>query len=289
LEIQGIVLQIKQQFYGGLKLKEILACTGLKEFVSPRKHLIYEYHFLKRKSQNEQEVIGRHQLISVQSDWSQKSIVCINSGAKIFNSLIPLREEFVRESGTWSHQSSRKIFTAAATLHSFKGVHIAIRALKVLVENGVNASLNIASPYPKGIRQSGYLRYILQMIRKYNLESNVKWLGPLDAASLVSELQSADVVLIPSFVESYSLILYESLCIGTPIVCSYAGAMPEAGFHNPEIKYFQPGDYFIAAYHLMEILNGGGAINKTKHSFVSSAAAVNRQLSIYKKIINNYS
>ena len=284
LEIQGILSQIKQQFYGGLTPKEILSCTGFKEFVKPKIHLIYQYYFYKLQTRNEQEVIGSHHLISVQSEWSQRSIGGINSKAKIFKSLLPLREEFVSASGTWTYPSSRKIFTSAAGLHSYKGLHIALRALKILVENGVNASLNIAGALSKGVRQSGYKRYLLRLINELKLEGHVIWLGALDAKEIVLELQTSDVVLIPSYMESYCMVLYESIAIGIPIVCSYAGAMPEAGRLTSSIKYFQPGDYRVAASHLSDVLSSAYESNIESQPVVTAKAAVERQLAIYKEI-----
>jgi glycosyltransferase involved in cell wall biosynthesis len=284
LEIQGILSQIKQQFYGLLTPKEIFHCTGFKEFVKPKTHLLYQYYFYKRLARNEQEVIRSHHLIAVQSEWSKSSILGINSKAKIFNSLIPLREEFVSASGTWIYPSSWKIYTSAAGLHSFKGIHIALRALKILVENGVNVCLNIAGAQSKGIRQSGYKLYLLRLIKDLNLEAHVNWLGALDAKEIVHELQTSDVVLIPSFMESYCMVLYESMAIGIPIVCSYAGAMPQAGRLSSSIKYFQPGDYRVAASYLSNVLSSAFESNIETPPVVTAEAAVERQLSIYKEI-----
>lgn len=284
LEIQGILSQIKQQFYGGLTPKEIFSCTGFKEILKPKNHVLYQRYFSKLKARNEQEIIKNHPIISVQSGWSERSILGINSKAKIFNSLIPLREEFVSASGTWTHPSSRKIFTSAAGLHSYKGLHIAFWALKILVENGVNVSLNIAGEQSKGIRQSGYKRYLLRLIKDLNLGAHVNWLGALDAKEIVLELQRSDVVLIPSYMESYCMVLYESIAVGIPIVCSYAGAMPEAGRLSSSIVYFQPGDYRVAASYLSDLLSSAFESNIESPPVVTAEAAVERQLAIYKEI-----
>lgn len=285
LEIQGILYQIKQQFYGGLTPREIIGCTGLKEIIKPKSHLLYQYYFCTRNAQNEKEIIKNHSLISVQSGWSQRSVLGINSGAKIFNSLRPLRQEFISGFGTWSRQSSGKIFTSAAALHTFKALHIAIRALKILISNGINVSLNIVGPLSKGIRKSGYQRYLMRLIKDLKLEAYVNWLGALDAGEILRELQTSDVVLIPSFTESYCMVLYESLSIGVPVVCSYAGAMPEIASNSSSVYYFQPGDYMIAADLLSEVIHNKYQIDIDKNLLVTSESAVHRQLDIYKNIL----
>jgi glycosyltransferase involved in cell wall biosynthesis len=196
-----------------------------------------------------------------------------------------LRNEFVIASGTWFYQKSRRIFTSLAGLHSYKGLHIALKALKVLIDNGFYATLNIAGAQSKGIRQSGYKRYLLRLIKSLKLESHVFWLGALDAKEIVHELQNSDVVLIPSFTESYCMVLYEAISIGIPIVCSSAGAMPEAGRFNHEINYFQPGDYIVAASLLSDMLSNNHELNKELVTVVTAKAALERQLDIYKEII----
>jgi glycosyltransferase involved in cell wall biosynthesis len=284
LEIQGILTQIRVQFYGELTPREILACTGLKEFVRPKTHILFQHFFYIRQAQNEQEIVRSHQLIGVQSEWSHRSIVGINSKAKIFKGIIPLRVEFVSAARTWSHQSSGKIFTSAAGLHSFKGLHVTLRALKILVDKGLNVCLNIAGAQSRGFRQSGYKRYLLALINELKIESHVNWLGALDAMEIVHELQSSDVVLISSYMESYCMVLYEALAVGVPIVCSYAGAMPEAGRLSSSIKYFQPGDFTLAASHVSDVLCSAYESNFDSPPVFTAEAAVKRQLEIYNEI-----
>lgn len=285
LETQGILSQIRQQFYGGLTFKEILSCTGFREFVFPKAHLFFQYYLLKQGVKDEEDMIKSHNYISVQSEWSQRTILGINSGATIFHSLIPVREEFGLATRIQSHQKSGKVFMSIASLHCFKGVHVAIKALKILIDNGFLGSLNIAGAQSTGIKKTGYNRYLLRLIRDLKLEEYVNWLGPLDAEQLVRELQSSDVVLIPSFMESYSMVLHESIAIGIPIVCSYAGAMPEARLLSSCVQYFQPGDYRVAASLLSDVFLCQHEFNRGSITVVTAEAALQRQLSIYEKII----
>lgn len=156
--------------------------------------------------------------------------------------------------------------------------------MKILVESGVDASLHIGGEQSKGIRQSGYKRYILGMINDFKLKAHVKWLGALDAKNIVSHLQASDVVLIPSYIESYSVTLYEAIAVGVPIVCSYAGAMPEASKLTSSIHYFQPGDYRVAASLLSDKILCKQQLNRESITLVTSEAAVKRQLTIYNDI-----
>jgi glycosyltransferase involved in cell wall biosynthesis len=286
LEMQGVLIQIKQHFFGGMSFFDVLRCTGPKELLKFKTHLLYQYKTYSLKSTIEESLIKANKYISVQSDWTCKIVNSINPQAKIFNSLIPLRVEFIKAKDTWNSSKSGRIFTSLATLHSFKGLHVAIQSVAVLRQNGIDATINIAGAYSHGLRKSGYQRYLHALIKKYKLEEHVFWLGALDADELVCEFQRASAIIIPSYVESYCVSLYEALCIGTPVVCSFAGAMTESSRLGPNVKYFQPGDFISAAFLLKGYLT-----NSTKKTFfinnvVSPNIATERQLSIYHELLS---
>lgn len=285
LEIQGLATQIRQHVYGGLTPMEILCSTGIKEFLKFKTHLLYQKSIYNILSKNEIRIIKKHKFISVPSYWSFKSVALINSSAYIFNSLVPLRDEFISSRATWNYQGNNEIFISSASPHAFKGLHVAIRALHVLKNNKINAKLKIAGAHGMGIRQSGYKLFLLRLIKKLKLQDEVLWLGPLNSNEIVKELNSSDAVLIPSYIESYCVALYEAVCIGTPVVCSYSGALPEVIEISDNINLFQPGDHIMAAYHLSQLFLSKSSNKATSGIHVTSERAVERQLEIYSKIL----
>ena len=60
-------------------------------------------------------------------------------------------------------------------------------------------------------------------------------------------MHKANVVVVPSFVESYCLALDEALTVGVPVVSSFAGAMPELATNEKSALYFPPGDIVMCA------------------------------------------
>lgn len=286
LEMQGVLCQIRQQFFGGLSFFQILKCTGPKELLKFKTHLLCQYRTYVKKAKRESDIIKAHRFISIQSNWTEGVIRSITTSAITFSSLIPLRAEFTNARNTWRGQAPIRIFTSAANLHAFKGLHVAIEAVAVLRHNGIDASLYVAGAYSSGIRKSGYQRYLEGLIKHHKLDGHIYWLGALDAEELVHELQIASVVVIPSYVESYCVSLYEALCIGTPVVCSFAGAMPEGTIFTSDVKYFQPGDYVTAAFLLQKVLDVSERKETTENNAISTNEAVKRQLDIYSQILN---
>ena len=58
---------------------------------------------------------------------------------------------------------------------------------------------------------------------------------------------------IPSFIESYSLALAESMMVGTPSVVSYAAAMPEFAKDNEQVLFYDSLDVISCAARIENI------------------------------------
>jgi len=66
-----------------------------------------------------------------------------------------------------------------------------------------------------------------QALDRLALRDAVRFTGPVPEAELVSLLQRAAVVAIPSLYEGFSLPAIEAMACGTPLVTTDAGALPE--------------------------------------------------------------
>jgi glycosyltransferase involved in cell wall biosynthesis len=231
-------------------------------------------------------------LISTQSDWVRSQILEINPEAQIFCTSIALRSEFI-DSHKWDFTICEKyrVFTSTSYLNSYKGLHILIDAIAILKNRYPQISLHIAALNVIGIRESGYSKWLKNRIKKLKIDKNIFWLGPLDAINLVKQIHIANVVAIPSFVETYSLAFEEALTLGTPTVASFAGAMPELADHKKSTLFFSPGDAVMLARSIEIIFSNHDFAKKiSKNSYnkkiLNSNSDVGQsQLEIYKKIL----
>jgi glycosyltransferase involved in cell wall biosynthesis len=156
-----------------------------------------------------------------------------------------------------------------------------------------NIQLRIAGGYrKKGIRKSGYERWLEKKITQLGIIESVKWLGNLNAEEIVAELQSANCTIISSFVESYCMALAEAITVGCPCVVSYAGAMPELAQDNVSALFFPMGDYTMCASKIGQILSDEilaqslsfNAIQKSKHD-KHPDAIMSEQVELYNKLL----
>jgi len=120
-----------------------------------------------------------------------------------------------------------------------KGVHIVIAALKHIVKENSNIMLYIV-----GDGDKKYLEYLYDLIRCFNIEKNVTFLGKLDHIDALAMLKAADVAVVAEqwFSDFGNLVVVEALQLGTPIVCSDLGSAKEytdvfIAFRNDPLAY----------------------------------------------------
>jgi len=102
-------------------------------------------------------------------------------------------------------------------LEENKGVHVLIKSLKKVVEKKPDVILNIAG---SGTQQP----YLEELVKRLNLEKNVRFLGWVNN---VSELiQESAFVVVPSiWLESFGMVILESMIYFRPVIGSNRGGI----------------------------------------------------------------
>lgn len=299
LEIQGIKGACADVFMGGMSRAEVRSTIGLRELLFPS-HSLYGFQKNHKKwFPYEKMMLHKHIYISTQSDWVRSWITpYVSDGAKIFETDISVRKEFFEASKWKFHDRTvKQILCFADDGKPYKGLDIAIKALHIVKRVKPNVILNVVGNFKfnrNGIQISGYCKYILKLIKTYGLENNINFIGCLNATVLAEQMASSDVILHPSFVESYSLALAESMTIGVPSVVSFAGAMPELVHDGESALLYNSYDYRKCAYSVINILDNETLSNHLSTNSRTVALkrnnpqrVVNIQLDIYNKILNN--
>lgn len=297
LEIQGLKYACAKVFYGDLAMSELLRCVGPLEILRPSSSLFMGKRRFERWGRFEKEMILKHKYISTQSDWVRSHMLSINSASTLFNTGIMLRQEFL-ESHAWSSQkhqttSSPSLFTSSSGAAAYKGLHVLLRAIALLKEKYPRIVLNVAGDIMKnGIRQSGYSRWLHRESHRLGVFDNICWLGPLDAEGIICNSLKVSAVVIPSFVETYSLAMAEAMVIGVPVVASSAGAMPELACNGLSALFFPSGDEVACASQIEKVIDDKVLANKLSQNSRQTGLTrnsphevVKRQISIYNEIL----
>ena len=105
-----------------------------------------------------------------------------------------------------------------ARLVPLKGHPIAIKALAILSNRGVDATLTIAGDGPER-------NHLYSLAEQEGVADKVHFLGTV--SQLIPVYQSADFLLVPSLREAASLVIPESLTCGTPAIAANTGGISE--------------------------------------------------------------
>ena len=101
----------------------------------------------------------------------------------------------------------------AARLSPEKGISFLIKALKLLADGGHVLHLRLAGNGPS--------REALEaMAKNFGISANVKFLGFLDEDEIIGELRSADLFVLPSFIEGLPVSAMEALAVGVPVIAT---------------------------------------------------------------------
>ena len=115
--------------------------------------------------------------------------------------------------------------------------------------------MRIAGAHQKeGLRQDGYIAWVVREIKRLEIGLNVNWLGPLNASQIVSEMQASSAMVIPSFIENCSTSMQEAMSVGTPVVATYTGGLPSLAKDEGSALFFSLDDEAMCAYQLERVL-----------------------------------
>ena len=287
IELQGLKYAIAKVFHGGLSFQEQWACVGLKEIL----RMSSIWHGRRRFSLwggFEREIINQHHHIVVQTKWIEAQVKATNNNCTIFESDLLLRDPFYNAK-PWQHLGRHQIFCSAAYSSPFKGLHIAIRSIAILKNRFPNIVLHIAGAHHRaGLRQDGYVTWIVREVERLGVGANVKWLGPLNALQIVSEMQTSSAMVIPSFIENCSTSMQEAMLVGTPVVASYTGGLPSLAQDGESALFFPVGDEAMCAYQLDRILTDRDLVTQLSKQSRYRALKRNNRERIIKNQLSSY-
>lgn len=140
-------------------------------------------------------------------------------------------------------------FLIAGTLQENKGQHLAIRAFNQLKKKGYkNIKLYIAGGDP-----NGYLKYLKSLIKEYNIENDVEYLGFVK--NMTEIRKKVDIELLCSESEAFGLVVVEAMLAGNVIIASNSGATSEIIKDNENGYLYKCGDYKDLSLKMEKIIN----------------------------------
>ena len=136
-----------------------------------------------------------------------------------------------------------RIIAVASADSPMKGVAVLLHAVaKLATERDVRVTV-VAKPTPGGLTE--------QLARDLALGDRVRFVHGISDGQLAELLASAEIAVVPSLYEGFSLPAVEHLACGTPLVVSRTGALPEVV--GDAAVQIPPGDTEALAAALREL------------------------------------
>lgn len=165
--------------------------------------------------------------------FATEKIVVIHRGTDLKHflpsSVDIARIERLREE--WGVDRNRRIILLAARLTNWKGQKVLIRAAKLLVDRGMTDIMVILAGDPQGRMQ--YVRELESLIKELDLKNHVKIIGHCTDMPAAFAISAA--VAVPSTEpEAFGRSAVEAQAMGTPVIVSDLGAVPETVLATPD-------------------------------------------------------
>ena len=163
-----------------------------------------------------------------------------------------------------------------------KGVDVLLQAFGEVVNQVPEATLELGGDGPER-------RDLESLSRSLGIGPNVRFLGRLSLTEVVEAMHRADLFVLPSYYETFGVVLIEAMATGLPVIATTCGG-PE-GFITPEVgDLVPPGDASALAAAILRRFGSVPApdpirIRDYALSHFGHAAVANRLLQIYRKIV----
>ncbi|MDE3719758.1 glycosyltransferase family 4 protein [Nocardiopsis sp. N85] len=167
-----------------------------------------------------------------------------------------------------------RIVCTASADSPLKGVATLLRAAaKLATERDVTLTI-VSKPRPGGPTDL--------LVDELGLRDRVEFVSGIDDTALAELVAAAQIAVVPSFYEGFSLPAVEAMACGTPLIASHAGALPEVvGTDGDAGRLIPPGDPELLAAELTALLDddterermGAAAWHRVQERFTWRAVA----------------
>ena len=110
----------------------------------------------------------------------------------------------------------------------------------------------------------GTKRYLSKISRSIRNDSRIEYRGAYSPERLGDILSHLDVVVVPSIIESYSIVVREALAAKVPVIASRVGGIPEAIEHMRNGILFESGNVRELASRLREIVQDRSILHRLR-------------------------
>jgi glycosyltransferase involved in cell wall biosynthesis len=290
VSVQGIISKIKECCFDGLPKMFSIRYNTLKEILKLNgnycKYLLY-----KKNSRYEKEIFSRVHYANVVNTWDESTAKEYNENIKCFRLEYNLRDEFYASQKWDINKINRhQIFTNPGGV-PIKGLHILCKALYFVKKKYPDVMLIVPGMSIGGGKlavNSGYSKYIRDIIKKYNLEENIYFAGRLSGDEMRQYMLQSHISVIPSAIEGTSLVLRENMFLGVPVIASFRGGMADFVRDKESGFLYDFNEYPYLAHRIIEIFENDELALKFSENAIAQAETAHDRSKNVEDFVNMY-
>ena len=234
VSIQGLVSCIEKVYLASIPYKEILKNITLRDILK-QDNLFQQKNKFRVRGTNEIEIIKKTDAVIGRTTWDYANTKEINLKEKYYHNDEILRQSFYTDE--WNVEKCEKytLFCSQAG-YPIKGVHFLLKTVAILKQEYPKIKLLIGGEniVNKGIRTTGYAKYLLKLINKYKISKNIIFTGVLSETEMKEKMLKSHIFVLPSAIENSSNSLGEAMILGMPCVASNTGGTMDMLEHKKE-------------------------------------------------------
>lgn len=294
ISIQGLVSVIANYYYSQISFLDIIKNITFRDIVKVDTIFHQKYKFYKR-GRLEIEYINLVNNVIGRTLWDKDHVFSINDKVTYFHCNETLRTVFYDK--VWSYDTciKHRIFLSQAG-YTIKGLHQVIKALSLIKKKYPDSHLVVAGPNLVSdvtlidrLRRSGYGKYILYLLRKYDLVNSITFTGPLTAKQMCDNYLLSNVFVCPSVIENSPNSLGEAQVLGVPIVASYVGGIPDLVKNGEDGFLYRFEEVKMLAARVCDIFQMKENVIMNREASLLRHDPVNNNISlckVYEKILD---
>jgi glycosyltransferase involved in cell wall biosynthesis len=269
--IQGLVSIYAKHYNAGISDK-IIKNRTLKEYIK-RNNISDMKKRMINRGDEEIEALKMVKHVFVRTDWDIAAIKAINYQATIHICNESLRKSFYACKG-WDISSlpSHRIFMSQSN-YPIKGLHMMLEALPVIKREFPDTKIYTTgkdyvhySGLKDKLRLSTYQKYIIYLLKKYQLEDDLVILGTLNEKEMLEQYEKASVFVSASSIENSPNSLGEAMLVGTPCIVSDVGGVKTMIEHNKEGYIYPFDEPFMLAEYVCRIFRNQNLAVELSHN-----------------------
>lgn len=259
INLQGMTSIVAKHYFSNIPIKYLIS-SSFKDFIK-WDNIVQQKRKFDRRGVFEIEALQSVENVIGRTEWDKACSTFVNPKLNYFHCDEILRDVFYYKKWNFDKCEKYSIFMSQAW-YPIKGIHYVLEALSIIIRKYPKVMLYVAGDdFTKkdtmmaNLKLSSYAKYIIKLIKRYNLSNNIQFTGPMNANEISDFMCTMNVVVVSSTIENESNTISEAKILGVPVVASYVGGMVDRIQHNVDGFQYQHDAPYMLAYYVEKLFS----------------------------------